>query len=142
MPPCPHAGTLPFLVDGTNVYASRPDGWWRDRRAAAARLIAELDFLCGAASETCIAVFDRLRRGQELPSGTFRVHVLEPAHRGRDAADHMLLTLADASPHTYQLAYTSDRALARALRVRGIRTLGTRALLKRLSVRGSTAGCA
>ena len=31
------------FVDGNNVMGSRPDGWWRDRSAAARRLIAELD---------------------------------------------------------------------------------------------------
>ena len=54
----------PFLVDGTNVYASRPDGWRRNRERAAARLVAELDFACETAAETCIVVFDRLPRDQ------------------------------------------------------------------------------
>ncbi|TDC70074.1 hypothetical protein E1193_30120, partial [Micromonospora sp. KC606] len=31
--------TRPLLiVDGANVVGSRPDGWWRDRAGAAARL--------------------------------------------------------------------------------------------------------
>ncbi|HXW47438.1 MAG TPA: NUDIX domain-containing protein, partial [Streptosporangiaceae bacterium] len=29
---------LTIIVDGANVVGSRPDGWWRDRAAAAARL--------------------------------------------------------------------------------------------------------
>lgn len=34
------AGTSPrtIIVDGANVVGSRPDGWWRDRAAAAAAL--------------------------------------------------------------------------------------------------------
>jgi rRNA-processing protein FCF1 len=32
-----------WLVDGNNVMGSRPDGWWRDRRAAMQRVVNELD---------------------------------------------------------------------------------------------------
>jgi hypothetical protein len=31
-----------LVVDGANVVGSRPDGWWRDRAGAAARLAAQL----------------------------------------------------------------------------------------------------
>ena len=31
-----------LVVDGANVVGSRPDGWWRDRAGAAARLHARL----------------------------------------------------------------------------------------------------
>lgn len=31
-----------LIVDGANVVGSRPDGWWRDRAGAAARLHARL----------------------------------------------------------------------------------------------------
>lgn len=31
-----------LVVDGANVVGSRPDGWWRDRAAAARRLHGEL----------------------------------------------------------------------------------------------------
>lgn len=31
-----------ILVDGANVVGSRPDGWWRDRAGAAARLVVAL----------------------------------------------------------------------------------------------------
>ena len=30
------------FVDGNNVMGSQPDGWWRDRAAAARRLVAEI----------------------------------------------------------------------------------------------------
>ena len=33
---------MTIIVDGANVVGSRPDGWWRDRAGAAARLRAEL----------------------------------------------------------------------------------------------------
>jgi hypothetical protein len=37
-----------LLVDIANVMGSRPDGWWRDREAAATRLLDELPPLNGA----------------------------------------------------------------------------------------------
>lgn len=39
------AGLL--VIDGANVVGSRPDGWWRDRPAAAARLYARLAAVTG-----------------------------------------------------------------------------------------------
>lgn len=42
----PALGSRPVLVvDGANVVGSRPDGWWRDRRGAAQRLIDGLSEL-------------------------------------------------------------------------------------------------
>ena len=38
-----------LLVDIANVMGSRPDGWWRDRAAAATRLLSDLERLNGAA---------------------------------------------------------------------------------------------
>ncbi len=37
-----------LVVDVANVMGSRPDGWWRDRAGAAARLLNELAPLAGA----------------------------------------------------------------------------------------------
>jgi hypothetical protein len=37
-----------LLVDIANVMGSRPDGWWRDRAAAATRLLIGLEPLSGA----------------------------------------------------------------------------------------------
>ena len=39
---------LVLVVDIANVMGSRPDGWWRDRAAAATRLLNELEPLNGA----------------------------------------------------------------------------------------------
>src|SRR3954447_9480227 len=36
---------MPLIVDGMNVIGSRPDGWWRDRRAAHRRLVTALGAL-------------------------------------------------------------------------------------------------
>ena len=48
------------FVDGNNVMGSRPDGWWRDRSAAARRLIAELDPIARGCGGEWMIVFDGL----------------------------------------------------------------------------------
>ena len=41
-PPARAPGPLGLILDGNNVIGARPDGWWRDRPGAAARLAARL----------------------------------------------------------------------------------------------------
>jgi hypothetical protein len=48
-----------LLVDVANVMGSRPDGWWRDRAAAATRLLRVLEPLNGA--ETTLPEFGTVR---------------------------------------------------------------------------------
>ncbi len=43
--PSLRARPVTIVVDGANVVGSRPDGWWRDRGGAAARLRTRLDAL-------------------------------------------------------------------------------------------------
>lgn len=47
-----------WLVDGMNVIGSRPDGWWRDRRGAQARLARELAAWAAATGVRVEVVFD------------------------------------------------------------------------------------
>lgn len=61
------------VVDAANVMGSRPDGWWRDRPAAAARLHADLVRIAGR--EVSVQV-----RGDTVPVAGF-VLVLEGAAR-------------------------------------------------------------
>lgn len=48
-----------LVVDVANVVGSRPDGWWRDRRGAAERLLAQLAPLVG--QDLTLPDGDRLR---------------------------------------------------------------------------------
>jgi len=61
------------VVDGANVMGSRPDGWWRDRAGAAARLHADLAHL--AAGDGVV-----VEGHAAMPAGF--VLVLEGAARG------------------------------------------------------------
>lgn len=65
------------VVDGANVMGSRPNGWWRDRSGAAARLHADLAHL--AAGDGVV-----VEGHAAMPAGF--VLVLEGAARGAMAA--------------------------------------------------------
>ena len=113
-----------LLVDAANVVGSRPDGWWRDRAGAAARLVARLSTLPAV----------------DLPDGrsvTGVLVVLEGAARagvpeGRDggvdvrhapgSGDDLLAELA--GPDT--LLVTADRELRSRAQARGADVAGPR----------------
>ncbi|MGQ7296922.1 hypothetical protein [Quadrisphaera sp. KR29] len=46
----PVEAVVDVVVDAANVVGSRPDGWWRDRPAAARRLLAQLSALAATSS--------------------------------------------------------------------------------------------
>jgi hypothetical protein len=110
-----------LLVDIANVMGSRPDGWWRDRAAAATRLLTELAPLNGAEAS--------------LPAGLGAVRiaeiraVVEGAAKRAEGPEAVLLLPADtdgdskiveesarltASGKT-PLVVTADRGLRRRL---------------------------
>jgi predicted RNA-binding protein with PIN domain len=119
-----------LIVDGNNVIGSRADGWWRDRRAATRRLVAELQARARRTGERIAVVLDG-RPLAGLPEGVHDgVLVAYARRRGRDAADDRIVeeVAHDADPASL-VVVTSDRALAarvRALgaRVEGVTTLG------------------
>jgi hypothetical protein len=104
------------IVDGMNVIGTRPDGWWRDRRGAQRRLVADLGLL----GEPLTVVFDGREHDTE-PSR--RVEVLFAAH-----ADDTIAQLAgpDAT------VVTSDRGLAERVRARGAAVEPSKAFRERL----------
>jgi predicted RNA-binding protein with PIN domain len=122
-----------WLVDGMNVVGSRPDGWWRDRRAAMRRLVDELERLAGATGDDVAVVFDG--RPFELDGGG-RVEV-GFAPGGRNAADHAIAdwVAADADPASITVV-TSDGELDRTVRAHGAEVVGSGAFRRRLEELG------
>ena len=109
-----------WLVDGTNVVGATPDGWWKDRAGAFARLVNDLVAL----GEPVDVVFDgrpAFERGGQVTVHWARV------------ADDRIVTLAEqADDRTSLLAVTSDRGLARRLRDLGVEVVGVSHLRRRL----------
>ena len=112
----------PFLVvAAATVVGSRPDGWWRDRAGAAARLVEAIRAL--GDGDYLVVLEGAARRG--APEGTVgRVTVVHAAGSGDD-------TIAElANPGT--TVVTADRELRRRALERGAGIEGPRWLLDRL----------
>lgn len=118
-----------WLVDGMNVVGSIPDGWWRDRPAAMARLTRRLDELRSHSGDPVAVVFDG--RPFELDAGAVDV-AFAPA-RGRDAADDEIVrrVAADAGARDLTVV-TSDAALSDRVRRHGAEVMSAGAFLRRL----------
>lgn len=113
-----------------NVIGSRPDGWWKDRRAAMVRLVGQLERWAVAEGEDVTVVFEK------PVSPTICSSVLQIAHAPRAApnsADDEIVRLIRADDRPQEVVVvTSDAALADRVRDAGAATrpaAGFRALL-------------
>jgi hypothetical protein len=127
-----HAGRVdlpPLLVvDAANVIGSVPDGWWRDRAGAAARL---RDALAGVAVgglpdlpgpvEVVLVVEGAARATADAPE----VRVVAAAGSGDDAIVELT---RGADPGRPVVVVTADRALRRRVAALGAAVLGPRAI--------------
>lgn len=106
-----------WLVDGMNVIGSRPDGWWRDRRAAMARLVEMLERFAAATGEEVTVVFEK------PPSPPIASTVVEVAHapaaRPNSADDEIVRRLGEESEPGEVAVVTSDATLADRVRAAG-----------------------
>ena len=104
------------LVDVANTVGARPDGWWRDRAGATARL---LDRLAGLLEReltgpdgapvpvvALVAVVEGRARGVAAPAG---VRVVRAEGSGDDALAAVAADLADGDDDL--LVVTADRGL-------------------------------
>ena len=115
-----------LIVDGNNVMGSRPDGWWRDRAGAAARLVAELG---DWAEEDLVVVFDG--RAPERLDTPPRVDVRFAQRSGPDAADDVIAALVRGRSRPGVAARRHLRRAARRARARARRDRDRRRRLPR-----------
>ena len=116
-----------WLVDGMNVIGSRPDGWWRDRRGAMARLAGALR---GFGEPVCVVFDGRPWDGAPEDADGLSVRF---APGGRDAADHEIARLVEADPDPSSVrVVTSDAVLAARVRAAGAEVEGAGAFRRRL----------
>jgi uncharacterized protein YaiI (UPF0178 family) len=117
-------GPIRWFVDAMNVIGSRPDGWWRDRDAAARRLIAAVRGWAEAEGVTATVVLDA------GPTELAAPDVVIAPRRGRDAADDEIVRLVAAHPRARVV--TSDSALAARVRAGGAEVEGAGTFRNRL----------
>lgn len=128
------APTAMIVVDGNNVIGTVPDGWWRDRPAAARRLLARLQCLRARTGSELVLVLDVI--DPELPEGDHTgVDVRYATRRGRNAADDRIRDLVAELDNDRLEVVTSDRALAADLRSSAI-VVTAKAFLTRLDEAG------
>ena len=109
-----------LVVDVANTMGSRPDGWWRDRAAAAARLLGEIAPLMGSEVTTpegvrlrvarLVAVLEGRARNVEAPEG---VEAVRAAADGDAAA--VAVAAEVAARGELVLVVTADRGLGARL---------------------------
>src|SRR5262245_34517269 len=106
-----------LLVDGMNVIGSRPDGWWRDRRAAMRRLVEALAAYADATGDDVTVVLDSRPFDASDATGGVAVRF---APGGRNAGDDEIVRMleSDPAPETVTVA-TSDRELRRRVQALG-----------------------
>ena len=144
-----------LVVDGANTVGSRPDGWWRDRAGALARLAGQLAAASdptrvdpGLPAETfgspgppgarrvpdVILVAEGRARGVVTPSGG-RVRIVDADASGDDEIVAQARHAAGADARTRVLVVTADRALRARCREVGAEAVGPGALLAGLAER-------
>ncbi|NNE10705.1 MAG: RNA-binding protein [Ilumatobacter sp.] len=100
-----------WIVDGNNVYGSRPDGWWNDRSKAATRLAQRVAEWCRTHDDDVILVFDAPVADETLEIAGGNLRIVESSRRGRDAADHEIVAIAAGLDPDGLAVVTSDRGL-------------------------------
>jgi predicted RNA-binding protein with PIN domain len=117
-----------WIVDGNNVMGARPDGWWRDRRAAQRRLVTRLESFAAARDEPVTVIFDG---APHAAGGGVHVAVRFAQRSGPNAADDDVAALVARHPEPGSLVVaTSDAALAERVSASGARVMGAGAFLR------------
>ncbi len=114
------ASALTVVVDAANVVGSRPDGWWKDRAAATARLLAGLDALRAVTVSDSARVTRVVARVVAVVEGQARTvgdagwtTVVRAGGSGDDA---LVAVAADLARHADAvLVVTADRELRRRI---------------------------
>jgi hypothetical protein len=122
-----------LVVDGANVVGSRPDGWWRDRPGAAARLVARLAAaLAGGALDGPVVVVLEGAARAGAPAGA-RHGGLAVVHAAGDGDSAIVAEVAaQVAAGAGPTVVTADRALRERVIAAGGEVTGPGWLLDRI----------
>lgn len=120
-----------LIVDAANVVGSRPDGWWRDRAGAAARLVDAVRRAVadGRVDPPVVVVLEGAARAGAAEGDEDGVRVAHAPGEG----DETVAAAASAAPAGAVTVVSADRTLAARVRATGAGVVGPRWLLDRLS---------
>jgi rRNA-processing protein FCF1 len=111
-----------MIVDAANVMGSTPDGWWRDRRAAAERLRDKLSSLASGDTEIVMVVEGKAKDIKPIS----RVRVYSAPGSGDDA----IVELVRAAEGRKVTVVTADRALRERVKALGVDVQGPRSIFQ------------
>ena len=115
-----------------NVIGSRPDRWWRDRKAAMRGLVAALAGHARETGDEVTVVLD----SQPFDAGPADAVTIRFAPGGRNAGDDEIVRIVEHDPSPATLVVvTSDKELSARVATHGARAIGAgefRARLDRL----------
>jgi predicted RNA-binding protein with PIN domain len=115
-----------LVVDGANVVGSRPDGWWRDRAGAAARLHGRLAVADTSYDEIVLVLEGQAKGG--VPRGKdAHLRTVHAARDGDQAITDEARTLRDRGDDV--VVITADRGLQARVEALGCRTMSPSWLL-------------
>ena len=133
------------MIDAMNVIGSVPDGWWKDRDGALARLV---DALVAFDFDEWVVVVADGRPVRGLPAGTRgNVELRYAGHSAPDAADDEIIALlvelrsglvelrsgeGDDVAHDPVTVVSSDAGLITRAEQLGARSQGVRSFRKRI----------
>lgn len=111
-----YADRVRWLIDGNNVYGSRPDGWWNDRGAASGRFAQRVAEWCRTHTDDVTIVFDAPVPESTLLLAGGNLTIAEAPRRGRNAADdHIVKLIDDLDGALAVTVVTSDTGLRERL---------------------------
>jgi rRNA-processing protein FCF1 len=109
-----------MIVDAANVVGSVPDGWWRDRRAAAERLRDSL--VSQAGNHVVVLVVEGAARPVDSIDGV-RVHA------AKGSGDDAIVELVATEPDDRRvIVVTADRGLRQRVTELGAEVIGPRSI--------------
>jgi predicted RNA-binding protein with PIN domain len=118
--------TTVLVVDGANVVGSRPDGWWRDRPGAAARLHGRLSVADTSYDEIVLVLEGQAKGG--VPKGKDgHVRTVHASRDGDAAITDEARTLRGRGDDV--VVITADRGLQQRVEALGCRTMSPSWLL-------------
>lgn len=102
-----------WVIDGNNVFGSRPDGWWNDRAAAQSRFAQRVAEWCHTHDDEVTIVFDAPVGDVAAMLAGGNLNIVEATRRGRDAADDEIVDLVETllADDVAVRVVTSDKGL-------------------------------